>query len=176
MKTIEFNQRDYPELQSQGFASQYAFPFAEKICKGTGLDIGYSKREWAFPNADWGIDNGKYFGPNGEKESKLNALQFPKGWAQFDYIFSSHCLEHIPDWVTALDYWGRMLKKSGIMFLYLPNCDYQEYWRPFHNRKHVNWLTPAMLESYYQARGFKNIFVTQGYDLNASFYAIAEKA
>ena len=60
------------------------------------------------------------------------------------------------------------------MFLYLPHCDYQEYWQPMNNRKHVNWLTPSILLAYFNAGGWRNVFVS-GDDLNCSFYAIAEK-
>lgn len=48
---ITFNGKDYPELQSQGFASQYAFPFAKKFLSGKGYDIGCNRLEWAYPTA-----------------------------------------------------------------------------------------------------------------------------
>jgi SAM-dependent methyltransferase len=175
METIEFNGKEYPKLQSEGFASQYCFPFAEKMCKGIGFDIGYSLPEWKFPGSI-GIDDGRVIPQrmqNVDFKSDYSAMNLPDEIV--DYIFSSHCLEHLPDWVGVLDYWTSKLRSGGVMFLYLPNADYQEYWRPMHNRKHLNWLTPNMLESYYLSRGFKNIFVTQGYDLNGSFYAVAEK-
>lgn len=173
IETITFRKTNYPVLQSQGFASQYAFPFAEKICKGVGVDIGYSKPEWKLPGA-FGIDDGKncdIYGFEGSTLGDANNFKSEK----LDYIFSSHCLEHVPDWVGTLDYWDTKLKCGGVMFLYLPHCDFQEYWQPMFNRKHCNWLNPEMLKAYFEARGFKNIFVT-GHDLNYSFYAIAEKA
>lgn len=173
IETITFREINYPILQSQGFASQYAFPFAEKICKGVGIDIGYSKPEWKLPGAI-GIDDGKHLIGSIEEEQDCNANNFI-WYDDLDYIFSSHCLEHVPDWVGTLDYWSTKLKSGGVMFLYLPHCDFQEYWQPMFNRKHCNWLRPDMLQSYFEGRGFKNIFVT-GHDLNYSFYAIAEKS
>lgn len=173
IETITFREINYPILQSQGFASQYAFPFAEKICKGLGVDIGYSKPEWKLPGAI-GIDDGKTCTPSlNEYKFECNANFFD--FHDLDYVFSSHCLEHVPDWVGTLDYWSTKLKSGGVMFLYLPHCDFQEYWQPMFNRKHFNWLRPDMLQSYFEARGFKNIFVT-GHDLNYSFYVIAEKS
>jgi SAM-dependent methyltransferase len=172
MKTIEFNQKDYPSFQGDGFAAQYAFPFAKLICQGEGVDVGYSKPEWKLPNAI-GIDLDKFCTNNTDNQMLgYSATNFIG--QELDYIFSSHCLEHLNDWVGVLDYWNSKLKPGGLMFLYLPDCDQQEYWRPMNNRKHVNWLTPSMLEDYYLMRGFKNIFVT-GHDLNYSFYAIATK-
>lgn len=173
METIEFNGKSYPKLQAEGFASQYAFAFAAKVCKGKGVDIGYSKPEWKLPGAI-GIDLDKFCtGTSDTPMSKYSATNFVGD--NLDYIFSSHCLEHLDDWVGVLDYWTSKLKEGGVMFLYLPNADYQEYWQPMNNRKHVNWFSPYMLEEYYKQRGFVNIFVTEGYDLNGSFYAVAQK-
>lgn len=162
MKVIEYNGSVYPHLQEEGFASSYAFPFAKKICKGTGLDIGPNKSEWALPGAqpiDLVFDD------------PWDAMHLPEG--TFDYIFSSHCLEHIEDWVGVLDYWKIKLKGGGILFLYLPHYD-QKYWRPWNNRKHIHAFYPSLLKDYFIDRGWNNIFVTEGYDLNHSFYAVAE--
>jgi len=92
-----------------------------------------------------------------------------------DYIFSSHCLEHLNDWVGALDYWATKIKKAGILFLYLPHPA-QRYWRPWNNRKHIHSLNPYIIRSYLKDRGcWTKIFVTKGFDLNNSFYVVAEK-
>lgn len=171
IETIKFNGKLYPKLQSEGFAAKFAFPFAETMLKGNGYDIGYSKPEWKFPGAI-GIDEGKIMNGDIECHRDVSAMDLPGG--DMDYIFSSHCLEHLHDWVGVLDYWKTKLKPKGVVFLYLPHCDYQEYWQPMNNRKHVNWLTPIMIQSYFNNGGWRNVFVT-GDDLNASFYAIAEK-
>jgi len=174
MKTINFKDKQYPALQAEGFASQYAFLFANTLLTGFGVDIGYGKPEWKLPKAV-GIEFGKWMPDDRHEwiESDVSATNF--NCDPLDYLFSSHCLEHLADWVGVLDYWGEKLKSGGVMFLYLPNADYQEYWRPMYNRKHVNWLTPHMLEAYFKGRSYTNIFVTQGYDLNGSFYAVAER-
>jgi len=164
IETISHNNQLYPLLQSQGFAAQYAWPFAKKICTGQGLDIGCNRPEWAFPGAQM-IDL--------NFDDNYDAYNLPDN--RFDYIFSSHCLEHLPDWVKALDHWTTRLKSGGVMFLYLPHYD-QTYWRPWDNRKHLSVLTAEYLQDYYQSRDYKKIFVTPGHDLNHSFYAIAEKS
>jgi predicted SAM-dependent methyltransferase len=46
-----------------------------------------------------------------------------------DYIYSSHCLEHVDNWIETLEYWIKNLKDGGILFLYLPDFS-QKYWRP----------------------------------------------
>ena len=84
MNLIKYKNKKYPIFQTEGFAAQYCFPFALKFCNGKGLDIGCSKREWALPNA---IPIDIAF------EDSYDALSLPDG--PFDYIFSSHCLEHV---------------------------------------------------------------------------------
>jgi hypothetical protein len=95
---------------------------------------------------------------------------------EVDYIFSSHCLEHLPHWVNALDYWLSKIKNGGVLFLYLPHFD-QEYWRPWHNRKHIHCFTPDIIKKYLQDNILINqetIFVSEK-DLNYAFMAVAEK-
>jgi hypothetical protein len=163
IETIQFKGENYPALEARGGASLWARPFALEFCKGLGLDIGYGKQEWKFPGAigvDLVDDNG------------FDAYNLPKG--EYDYIHSSHLLEHLPDWVGALDHWSSRLKSGGVMFLYLPSCA-QQYWWPWNNRKHISILHNDVLEQYFVDRGFKNVFATPGHDLNHSFYVVAEK-
>ena len=118
IKTLKYKEKDYPYLQQDGFAAQYTFPFAQKFCAGTGYDIGCMKKEWAFPGSI-PIDS--------DFDDPWDAYSLPKG--DVDYIFSSHCLEHLIHWVNALDYWTNQLKHGGVLYLYLPDYS-QEYWRP----------------------------------------------
>lgn len=167
MNTIEFNGKHYPIHTSVGFAAQFAFPFAKHICKGVGYDIGCNRPEWAL--------SGSMCIDPAIPECKYDAFNLPP--FEVDYIFSSHCLEHINDWVGALDYWAEKIKPGGTIFLYLPHPE-QEYWLPFNNRKHVHSLTPEILKGYFKARPQfdpTKTFVTNGFDLNYSFYAIGTK-
>lgn len=167
MKTLTFKGKTYPQFQAEGFAAKFAFPFAQQVCHGYGVDVGCMKKEWAFPGA---IPIDINF-PGG-----LHALNLPYNPDGFDYIFSSHCLEHLDNWVDALDYWTDQLKSNGILFLYLPDMSNQEYWQPWHNRKHIHYLTPGILALYFEANRHKyeNVFIS-GSDLNCSFCVIAEK-
>tara|TARA_B100000902_G_scaffold98614_1_gene101052 strand:+ start:3237 stop:3728 length:492 start_codon:yes stop_codon:yes gene_type:complete len=162
MNTIEYNGVVYPELQSKGFAAQYAFPFAKQVLTGEGFDIGCNRKEWAYPGAQM-ID--LVF------NDEFDAFNLPN--KKVDYIFSSHCLEHLNDWVGALDHWTTRLHKGGIIFLYLPHPN-QIYWKPWNNRKHIHILEPKHIRDYFTAKNFTNVFVTEGFDLNHSFYAVAE--
>jgi predicted SAM-dependent methyltransferase len=162
MDLIKYKDKEYPLYQTFGNASQFAIPFALHFCKGSGYDIGCMKKEWAFPGAI-PIDLSFY--------DSYHALNLPHN--NVDYIYSSHCLEHINDWVDVMDYWYGTLRLGGILFLYLPHFS-QEYWRPWNNRKHKHVLTPEIISSYMESKCYKNIMVS-GCDLNNSFMILGEK-
>lgn len=165
---IEFKYAIYPVFQAEGNAAQFAIPYAKKVCKGCGVDVGAGQLEWAFPGAiiiDPKIADFGY---------PVDALHFPRiiSPGSLDYVFSSHCLEHIPDWVRVLDYWKTFLKPGGVMFLYLPDFS-QVYWRPWHNCRHLHAFTPEIIATYFRENAFRHIFVS-GVDLNNSFMVMAE--
>jgi len=162
IETIEFKGTPYPKFQSSGYAARFIFPFALEVCKGKGYDIGCNREEWKLPGAI-GIDP--------LISGNLNAMNLPPG--EVDYIFSSHCLEHLDRWVEVLDYWFLHLKKGGVLFLYLPH-ESQEYWLPWNNRKHVNVLDRNIIYKYLNDKGYEKVFVS-GADLNYSFCIMAEK-
>lgn len=160
---IEYNGKQYPDFQAEGNASQFAIPFAKKFCKGLGYDIGCNRLEWSFPNSipiDLNFNDG------------YDAYNLAEGVV--DYVYSSHCLEHLPDWISALDYWTSKLKVGGTLFLYLPHYN-QEYWRPWNNRKHLHIFTVEIIKDYMVARGYINIFNSDR-DLNDSFMIVGEKS
>jgi SAM-dependent methyltransferase len=163
IETIKHNGIEYPAFQASGNASRFIMPFAIEVCKGEGLDIGGNNKEWSFPDARI-IDASHSDG--------YHAFNLPENRA-YDYIFSSHCLEHVNDWAGALIYWVANLKKGGVLFLYLPDYS-QTYWRPWHNRKHVNVLTPEIVKDCLVDIGMTKVYAS-GVDLNNSFCIIAEK-
>jgi len=161
MDTVMHNGIGYPFLQAEGNAAQFAMPFAIRVCKGTGYDIGCANEEWKLPGAT-GIDL--------EYDDPWHATNLPDG--KVDYIFSSHCLEHVDDWVGTLEYWTSKLKRGGHLFLYLPHYD-QSYWRPWHNRKHKHVLDAEQIRQCLLSFGFNQCFIT-GKDLNYSFYVVGK--
>lgn len=163
IETVSFNGSEYPTFQTNGFAARFAMPFATEVCKGEGIDVGCNRVEWKLPGAH----------PVDPEINQWHATNFP--YTDLDYVFSSHCLEHIPNWVEALEYWTDRLKSGGTLFLYLPDYS-QEYWRPWNNRKHLHIFTPDILRDYLKSSGsFRKIFVS-GVDLYNAFMVIAEKA
>ncbi len=100
----------YPDYLTVGGNSFAIRRKALKYCKGKGLDIGAAF--WPLPGST-AIDTGQ--GPG-----TANQIEEVPAGSQ-DYVFSSHCLEHISEWESTLDLWISTLKAGGILFLYLPH-------------------------------------------------------
>ena len=160
---VVFEGDKYPMFQTEGNASQFAIPFAKHLCQGRGVDVGFSKEEWMFPGAigaDCSDDSNPY-----------HATNLPE---DLDYVYSSHCLEHVDDWVGTLLYWVSRLKEGGTLFLYLPHRS-QKYWRPWNNRKHLHVLDEEMIRGCLEFADVSHITISSGADLNSSFMVYAVK-
>ena len=161
LATVNHENTEYLEIQSKGNATQFVLPFAISQCKGVGYDIGYCKEEWKLPGAI-GIDI--------NDNSQFDANNLPDG--QVDYIFSSHCLEHVENWIDTLEYWLDHIKSGGVLFLYLPDYS-QTYWRPWNNKKHRGIMNPEYIKDYLVHKKCKKIFVS-GVDILNSFTIVCE--
>jgi SAM-dependent methyltransferase len=137
----EYKGNHYPEYIRHGNAAQFIKPVAEQFCKGNGLDIGCG--DWPLA---WAIPI--------EKRHGGDALKLPDG--EFDYVFSSHCLEHLPDYIKALEHWASRIKSGGVLFLYLPHPD-MEYWLPQNCRKHLHSCYPAQMVKILKDMGFQSV-------------------
>ena len=166
MKFLRFKDKNYPLYTAEGNAAQFILPFAKYFCKGEGYDIGCAKEEWSIPGATLVDINHKF--------NTLDAYNLPS--KKVDYIFSSHCLEHLHDWVYALEYWIFNLKINGNLLLYLPHYN-QEYWRPWYNRKHNYAFTEQILRDFFNQHKdiCKETLIITGQDLNYSFAVYAKK-
>lgn len=88
--------------------------FFDKYCQGFGLDVGYggdpvvsNVRGWDFEHGDAQLLRGL------DDES-------------YDFVYTSHLLEHLPDVELAIKNWWRVLKPGGFLLLYLPHRDLYE--------------------------------------------------
>lgn len=159
---IIHNGIEYPYHECIGGASLWIRPLAQYYCKGTGLDIGYYKEKWMLPGA---------IGIEPTIDHRYHAMELPGDG--YDYIHSSHCLEHVKEnWTLVLDYWLTKIKVGGLLFLYLPHIS-QTYWNIYHNRKHVHQFDGSEIKEYLKGLGHK-VFVS-GCDYNHSFVVICEK-
>jgi len=148
----------YPEYLKHGNVMQFVEPIAKHFCQGKGLDIGAGK--WPFPGAV-AIDT----------HTEFNAYNLPLGiW---DYVFSSHCLEHLDDYITALEHWKTRIRIGGVLFLYLPHPD-MIYWRPQFCRKHRHSFTPGHTRQLLMDLGFYDVLCSER-DMAWSFTVVGFK-
>lgn len=135
----------YPDFLKEGNAAQFILPVAKHFCRGNGLDVGCGK--WPIPGA-----------VPIELTDGQSAYALPPG--EFDYIFSSHCLEHLEDPVLAIEHWKARLAPGASLFLYLPHPD-MRYWRPENCRKHRHLFWPQDVCEMLKALGFVNVIHSQ---------------
>ena len=102
-----------PEL-FRGDAASHVAALAAGWCQGAGIDFGAGR--WPLAGAT-PID----------LDTELQLRDVPSG--SQDYVFSSHCLEHIRDWRGTVAEFRRVLRPGGTLLLYLPHED-MALWNP----------------------------------------------
>jgi SAM-dependent methyltransferase len=88
--------------------------FFEEFCRGKGLDIGYGGDLLAENCQGFDLEDGDAHCLAGFEDE------------EFDFVYSSHTLEHLFDIQLALKNWWRVLKPGGFLILYLPDRDLYE--------------------------------------------------
>jgi len=88
--------------------------FFTKYCQGHGLDIGYGGDKIMPGCKTWDTENGDATFLKGLKNER------------FDFVYSSHTLEHLVDPDLGLRNWWRVLKPEGFLILYVPHRDLYE--------------------------------------------------
>jgi SAM-dependent methyltransferase len=179
----EYEGEKYPEICRCGNACAHIEEKAAQYCQGVGLDIGAG----AFPFRDaFAVrDLVTYFYANG-KQCKRPAplLTAPNANnlkcfidQSMDYIFSSHCLEHLEKPFEAIQEWLLKLKHNGILFLYLPHPD-MRLWRagsPWVKAAH-KWIpTYEILADWFYKLNLKILAGSPVRDDFYSFYIVGKK-
>jgi ubiquinone/menaquinone biosynthesis C-methylase UbiE len=152
----------YPDYLKRGNMSQGIKLLAEKYCSGKGVDVGAS---------NWPIAGARVI----ENKKEENAYIIKEQDNSLDFVFSSHCLEHLECWEKALKEWHRVLKDEGVLFLYLPHsvC---EMWLPGVNKYH-KWSPDPKIVSEFLEKELKMKIkeITYLPDAFMSFVIVAQK-
>ncbi len=150
---------DYPGYLHRGEAAAFCLYHAKRFCSGVGVDVGAGR--WPFPGARAIEDN---------PEENAYRLKAPDG--SQDFVFSSHCLEHLANWQGALLEWRRVLKPGGVLYLYLPHpaC---RMWRPDVLHHHVWQPEPDTLSLHLAGIGFEILDSSDFPDAYLSFFVVA---
>ena len=162
---FKYKDQIFPESIAKGNAVDNIRDKANKYCKGKGLDIGCKN----FPlEGAIGIDN----------EEHLNAYKLDQFENEsLDFIFSSHCLEHLADWKKALGLWITKIKKDGILFLYLPH-ESMSLWEPgspWVGNDHKWQPNSEVILNFLKKNNFEIDDYIDGPDHYYSFFIIAKK-
>ncbi|HVI52674.1 MAG TPA: methyltransferase domain-containing protein [Candidatus Sulfotelmatobacter sp.] len=107
--------------------------FFDAYCQGQGLDIGWGGDLLAANCRGWDIEDGD--------SETLEGLDD----ASFDFVYSSHNLEHVNDAEKALKNWWRVIKPGGNLILFLPHRDLYEKKRTLPSRfaeQHKRYFLP----------------------------------
>ena len=160
----EYQGRFYPDYLFVGGASFAIHRQALKHCRGKGADIGAGL--WPLPGAQpIDLERGPGAGQGLEtlREGSL------------DYVFSSHCLEHIVDWRDSLAQWVGKLSPGGRLFLYLPHpdCAIWHPGSPFVGDGHKWKPTPFIVRQAVAELGGQVVDADDGPDAMQSFYVCA---
>lgn len=133
-KVGEESQRTYLDKLDNGFFDKYM--------SGNGLDVGYSGY---IPGVNpilhtaIGIDV-DYPGYDGKTLPFADESQ--------DYVYNSHCLEHIKDSVQAVQEWFRVLKTGGHLVIVVPHqflYEKKKFMPSRWNEDHKHYYTPGTL-------------------------------
>lgn len=168
---FEYKGGVYPTYLRDGNAAQYIAPIARQFCKGHGVDVGAGK--WPLEGAR-AVDSG-YRIDRGERYDALELPLNPEDGARgaWDFVFSSHCLEHLSNPVAALEQWKKCLRPGGVVFLYLPHPS-QRYWQPANCRKHLHLFWPDDVAQMLRDLGFVDVIHSER-DLAWSFAVVGFK-
>lgn len=157
-----------PDLE-RGNAVEWIRSVALQFCKGDGLDVGCGR--WAVSRTAIGVD----------LQTEVGHLTGPADslyWFRdevLDYVFSSHCLEHVLDWKKALTEWIRVLKPGGILFLYIPHPSYLPWSKEHHPQHNFNLERPEVSEFLTRHRRMKPVAGVDGPDEHMSWWAVFKK-
>jgi SAM-dependent methyltransferase len=107
--------------------------FFENYCNGKGIDIGCGDNPLTDEIEKWDKQDGDACYMRGvENES-------------FDFVYSSHCLEHLDFPHLALQNWFRILKTGGFLIVCVPHRDLYEKKRmlpSLWNEEHKSFWLP----------------------------------
>ena len=156
---FEYRNEIYPAYLRDGNAMQFIEPVARQFCHGRGVDVGCGS--WPLLGAI-----------PVELRDGGDAMQLPSG--PFDYVASSHCLEHLVNPIAALEHWHGQLRRGGTLLLYLPHPD-QRYWRPQNCRKHLHSWLPRQMAQIVRDMGFVDVLHSER-DMAWSFCVVGFKA
>lgn len=116
--------------------------FAVRYFVGDGIDIGAGQAPLWNQRGDWWLMRSCRAWDLVDGDAQLMEGVAPES---FDFVYSSHCLEHLVDPAAALARWWAILKPGGHLVLLVPDEDLYEQgqWPSTFNSDHKHTFTIA---------------------------------
>ena len=155
--------KKYPYYFLVGNASSYCLEEAEIYCEGRGVDVGGS----IFP-----MKNARIIENNIEE----NALNIVEEDDSLDFVFSSHCMEHLTLSEQKLFFKEsyRVLKPDGIFYIYMPVVN-ASFWKEEYMKVHKSITSTQELTKIARNVGFTPLKIQTLPDLYFSKRFIFQK-
>ena len=90
-------------------------------CQGRGVEVGPGEHPYCDPARTIFVDKYDKTPKHLSVQKIENAWALPFPSSAFDFLLSSHCLEHCPDTIRTLMEWKRVLRPGGRLVLILPH-------------------------------------------------------
>ena len=155
--------KKYPYYFLVGNASSYCLEEADLYCNGKGVDVGGS----IFP-----LKNARGIENNIEE----NATKIIESNDSLDFVFSSHCMEHLnldEQWLFFKEAY-RVLKPNGIFYIYMPIVK-ASFWKEEYMSVHKSITSSKELIEIAKEAGFSTVNVNALPDLYYSKRLIFKK-
>ena len=91
-----------------------------KFFQGKGLDIGCGKSPLSSEIFTGITELVPYDNEDGQHENDGNTCSNLED-NSFDFVYSSHCLEHMDNPYEAFEHWVRVCKSGGVIFISVPH-------------------------------------------------------
>ncbi|MBE9608006.1 class I SAM-dependent methyltransferase [Chitinilyticum litopenaei] len=121
--------------------------FATRYFVGNGIDVGGGGDSLALYREFFPLAKNifVYDRPHGDAQLLANVAD-----NSFDFLYSSHCLEHLRDPAEALHHWLRVVRPGGHLIINVPDEDLYEQgvWPSRFNSDHKLTFTIAKAESW----------------------------
>lgn len=123
---------------SKRAAARAAEKWYDQYLVGTGIDIGCGDDPVTGTCGKWDLMDG---------DAELMAGLAPES---FDWVYSSHCLEHVHHPEVALARWWELVKPGGYLIVMVPDEDLYEQglWPPHFNTDHKSTWTAWKAQSW----------------------------
>jgi SAM-dependent methyltransferase len=128
LRALRFGPGDFQNQLRQVF--EFSNPFEDRgdiaamvqtYCSGEGIEVGPGDNPYCPPERTVFVD--KFTGAGSGTVRKIeDAWKLPFQDNQFDFLLSSHCLEHCPDAIRTLLEWRRVVRPNGRLVVILPHA------------------------------------------------------